>query len=75
MAASKDAPCAATAERPREVAGECGSPISDARDPAGIASAVAAGLGFRLGKGDPIEELTHALASRGRCLVILDNFV
>jgi predicted ATPase/Flp pilus assembly protein TadD len=40
----------------------------------GIARAVAGPLGVELGRGDPTVQLGHAIASRGRCLVILDNF-
>jgi predicted ATPase len=48
--------------------------LTEARDITGIASAVAGSLGVVLEQGDPIEELGHAIAGRGRCLVILDNF-
>ncbi len=47
--------------------------LTDARSLNGIASAVAGSLGIQLGR-DPIEQLGHAIAGRGRCLVILDNF-
>jgi predicted ATPase/Tfp pilus assembly protein PilF len=47
--------------------------LTEARDLNGISSAVAQSLGIRLGKGDVVEQLGHALAGRGRCLVILDN--
>jgi len=40
----------------------------------GIANAVAQGLDVPLGREDPIAQLGHAIAGRGRCLVILDNF-
>jgi predicted ATPase len=47
--------------------------LSQARSLEGIAFAVAQGLDVPLGR-DPIAQLGHAIASRGRCLVILDNF-
>jgi predicted ATPase len=50
----------------------CG--LTEARSVNGIVSAVAGSLGVPLGKGDPIAQLGHAIAARGRCLVILDNF-
>jgi predicted ATPase len=40
----------------------------------GIVSAVGGALGIPIGRGDPIEQLGHAMAGRGRCLMILDNF-
>ncbi len=48
--------------------------VSEARSADGIASAVARALDVPLGKDDPIVQLGHAIAGRGRCLVILDNF-
>jgi predicted ATPase len=48
--------------------------LTEARSVEGIASAVAGRLGVPLGREDPIEQLGHAFAGRGRCLVILDNF-
>ena len=36
--------------------------------------AVAQGLDVPLGKDDPVTQLGHAIAGRGQCLVILDNF-
>ena len=47
--------------------------LTDARGFDGMVSAVAAGLDVSLGKEDPVEQLGHAIAGRGRCLVILDN--
>jgi serine/threonine protein kinase/predicted ATPase/Flp pilus assembly protein TadD len=47
--------------------------LTEARDANGIVSAMAGSLGVPLGP-DPIEQLGHAIAGRGRCLVILDNF-
>ena len=48
--------------------------LTEARSLNGIASAVAGALGVQLGRGDPVEQLGHAIAGRGRCLMILDNF-
>jgi predicted ATPase/class 3 adenylate cyclase/Tfp pilus assembly protein PilF len=48
--------------------------LSQARDVNGIVSAVALGLEVPLGKEDPVEQLAYAIAGRGSCLVILDNF-
>ena len=40
----------------------------------GVLHAVAVGLDVPLGKDDPVTQLGHAIAGRGACLVILDNF-
>ena len=48
--------------------------LIDARDGNGIASAVAAALSVSLAGGDPVVQLGHAIAGRGRALIILDNF-
>ncbi len=48
--------------------------LTEARNATDLASAVARSLGLALGKAPPIEQLGHAIAARGRCLVILDNF-
>jgi predicted ATPase/class 3 adenylate cyclase len=48
--------------------------LSQARSADGICHAVAHGLDVPLGKTDPVEQLGHAIAGRGKCLVILDNF-
>jgi predicted ATPase/class 3 adenylate cyclase/tetratricopeptide (TPR) repeat protein len=48
--------------------------LSEARSPDGIVHAVAQGLDVPLGKDDPVIQLGHAIAGRGRGLVILDNF-
>jgi len=48
--------------------------LSEARSRAGIASAVATTLDVTLGAEDPVMQLGHVLAGRGRCLVMLDNF-
>jgi predicted ATPase/class 3 adenylate cyclase len=48
--------------------------LSEARTRDGILFAVASALDAPLGKDDPVVQLGHAIAGRGRCLVILDNF-
>ena len=48
--------------------------LSEARSLDGIYFATALALGVPLGKGDPGVQLGHAIAGRGHCLVILDNF-
>ncbi len=48
--------------------------LSEARTLDGIHFAVASALGVPLGKDDPGARIGHAIAGRGRCLVILDNF-
>lgn len=48
--------------------------LSQARNADGIASAVAHGLGVPLDKDDPVARLGAAIAGRGECLLILDNF-
>jgi predicted ATPase/class 3 adenylate cyclase/Tfp pilus assembly protein PilF len=48
--------------------------LSDARDRDGILATVAAALGVPLDSGGPLAQLGHAIAGRGRCLLILDNF-
>ena len=48
--------------------------LTEAKDINGIVSAVASALGIQIGRGDPIEQLGHAIAGRGRCLLIFDNF-
>lgn len=48
--------------------------LAAARTLDGLASAVAQGLGMRLDKLDPVEQLCSAIAGRGPCLLILDNF-
>ena len=48
--------------------------LSQARSLDGIVHAVAQGLEVPLGKDDPVTQIGHAIAGRGRCLVILDNF-
>jgi predicted ATPase/class 3 adenylate cyclase/Tfp pilus assembly protein PilF len=48
--------------------------LSEARSQDGIVHAVAQGLDVPLGKDDPVIQLGHAIAGRGKCLVIVDNF-
>jgi predicted ATPase/class 3 adenylate cyclase/Tfp pilus assembly protein PilF len=48
--------------------------LSETRSLDGICSVVAAALGVNLGHGDALVQLGHAIAGRGRCLLILDNF-
>jgi predicted ATPase/class 3 adenylate cyclase/predicted negative regulator of RcsB-dependent stress response len=48
--------------------------LSQARSLDGLVHAVAQGLEVPLGKDDPVTQLGHAIAGRGACLVILDNF-
>ena len=48
--------------------------LSEARSLEGIHFAVASVLDVPLGKGDPTVQLGHAIAGRGHCLIILDNF-
>lgn len=48
--------------------------LSQARGADGIVNAVAQGLNVPLGNEDPVTQLGNAIAGRGQCLVILDNF-
>jgi class 3 adenylate cyclase/predicted ATPase/Tfp pilus assembly protein PilF len=48
--------------------------LSEARSLEGILYAVAQGLDVPLGTEDPVIQLGRAIAGRGKCLVILDNF-
>jgi predicted ATPase/class 3 adenylate cyclase len=48
--------------------------LAASRSMDGLVGAVAQGLDVPLGKGDPVLQLGHAIAGRGACLVILDNF-
>ena len=48
--------------------------LSEAQGVEGITRAVATALNVPLDKGDPITQLGHAIAGRGRSRVILDNF-
>ncbi len=54
--------------------GVCFCDLSEARTLDGIHFAVACALGVPLGQADPSVRLGHAIAGRGRCLLILDNF-
>ena len=40
----------------------------------GIHHAVARGLGLQLGRTEPAAQIADAIAGRGRCLLVLDNF-
>ena len=48
--------------------------LADARTVDGMVQSVAAAFNVTLGRSDPVTQLSHAIASHGRCLVILDNF-
>jgi len=48
--------------------------LAPARSLEGLCGAVAQGLQMPLGQEDPVVQLGQAIAGRGRCLVILDNF-
>lgn len=48
--------------------------LSQARGVDGILFAVAQGLEVPLGQADPVVQLGQAIAGRGKCLVVLDNF-
>ena len=48
--------------------------LSQARSQDGIVHAVAQALEVPLGKADPVQQLGAAIAGRGPCLVILDNY-
>jgi predicted ATPase/class 3 adenylate cyclase/Tfp pilus assembly protein PilF len=48
--------------------------LAQARGVDGIVHAVAQGLDVPLGKDDPVLQLGQAIAGRGHCLVVLDNF-
>jgi len=48
--------------------------LTEAKSVDGIASAVGGALSVPLGRGDAIQQLGHAIAVRGRCLLVLDNF-
>ena len=48
--------------------------LSPARSLDGVVHAVALGLNLPLGRADPLQQIGRALAGRGRCLLILDNF-
>lgn len=48
--------------------------LSEARSLDGVHFAVASALAIPLGRGDPTVQIGHAIAARGRCLLVLDNF-
>lgn len=48
--------------------------LSHARGIDGILFAVAQGLDVPLGQSDPVVQIGQAIAGRGKCLVLLDNF-
>lgn len=48
--------------------------LTTARTLAGIVNGVARGLGIPLGREDPVPQIGRAIAGRGSCLVIVDNF-
>ncbi len=48
--------------------------LSEASTLDGIHYAAGSALGVRLGAGDAAAQLAEAIAGRGRCLVVLDNF-
>jgi tetratricopeptide (TPR) repeat protein len=48
--------------------------LTEAHSLDGLASAMADSLSVPLGRSDPVEQIGHAIAGRGRTLVILDNF-
>lgn len=48
--------------------------LAAARTAEGIVHAVAQGLEVQLGTADPVRQLGAAIAGRGPCLVVLDNF-
>ena len=48
--------------------------LSDARSLDGILFVLAVAMEVPLGQGDPTTQLAHAMATRGRCLIVLDNF-
>ena len=48
--------------------------LCEARTLEGVLQAVAQGLDVPLDRDDPVTRIANAIAGRGRCLVILDNF-
>lgn len=48
--------------------------LSQATTADGIVHAVAQGLELPLGQADPVQQIGQAIAGRGACLVILDNY-
>ncbi len=47
--------------------------LTEARDPADILAIAARSLGVAIGGADPAMRLGHAIAGRGRCLLVLDS--
>ena len=54
--------------------GVCFCDLSEARSRDGISSAVAAALDIPLADVDAVARIGHAIAGRGHCLIVLDNF-
>jgi len=48
--------------------------LAEARSIDSLCFAVAVALDVPIGRGDPVLQIGHAIAGRGRCLVIFDNF-
>lgn len=48
--------------------------LSDAHSVDAVVSVVGSVLDVPLGNGDPVTRIGHAIATRGPCLVVLDNF-
>ncbi|MEL6344856.1 MAG: tetratricopeptide repeat protein, partial [Myxococcota bacterium] len=48
--------------------------LSEAQSVEGIVFVVAQAMDVPLGKGDPLQQLGHAIAGHGPCLLIFDNF-
>ena len=48
--------------------------LSEARTVGGIASSMARALNVSFGADDPVSQIGHVIAGRGRCLIVLDNF-
>ena len=48
--------------------------LSQARNLDGICQSVARALDVPLGRSDPVTQLGQAIAGRGECLIVLDNF-
>jgi serine/threonine protein kinase/predicted ATPase len=48
--------------------------LTEAKSGDDVASATGAGMGLALGSGDPVTQVCRSIASRGACLLILDNF-
>jgi predicted ATPase/Tfp pilus assembly protein PilF len=48
--------------------------LAAARSEDGVLTAVARALDVPLGRADPVQQLTRAIAMRGECMLVLDNF-